>query len=270
MRLDPANFALPEVKPEEPWPPASSHPVHPVYVHAARVLRQRDIETNGRSRSRVCSPPHPSPAVYPLLLPPRPAHPTPAPSTRTLDPHPVSTRTLPPPARAPTFPAPIPANRSVGQVALPMLPEMPIALSTQPCQSMLLHPGRLRTAEAEPLVRVSIVSMLVVAQLPSEIVVTAHVTHHPSVPGEEEPPITLRFRREEFTQQGPSGPIESKKTFSLRLPQLGQSAGASLVVRFELQESEAMRTLDFCDTAPLLIEKAPPLEKSSQLNGVAT
>ena len=94
---------------------------------------------------------------------------------------------------------------------------------------MLLHPGRLRTAEAEPLVRVSIVSMLVVANLPAEIVVTAHVTHHPSVPGEEEPPITLRFRREEFTQQGPSGPIESKKTFTLRLPQLGQSAGASLV-----------------------------------------
>jgi len=208
VRLDPANFALPEVKPEEPWPPASSHPVHPVYVHAKRVLHLRDLETNGRSRSRV---------------------------------------------------------------ALPVLPEMPIALSTQPCQSMLLHPGRLRTTEAEPLVRVSIVSMLVVAQLPAEIVVTAQVTHHPSVPGEEEPPITLRFRREEFTQQGPSGPIESKKTFSLRLPQLGQSAGASLVVRFQLQESEAMRTLDFCDTAPLLIEKAPPLEKpSSQLNGVAT
>lgn len=203
VRLDPANFALPEVKPEEPWPPATSHPVHPVYVHAARVLRQRDIETNGRSRSRV---------------------------------------------------------------ALPMLPEMPIALSTQPCQSMLLHPGRLRTAEHEPLVRVSIVSMLVVAQLPAELVVTAHATHHPSLPGEEgEHPITLRFRREDFTQQGPSGPIESKKSFSLRLPQL-----TSLVVRFELPDDEVMRTLDFCDTAPLLIEKAPPLEKSSQLNGVAT
>ena len=134
---------------------------------------------------------------------------------------------------------------------------------------MLLHPGRLRTAEAEPLVRVSIVSMLVVANLPAEIVVTAHVTHHPSVAGEEEPPITLRFRREEFTQQGPSGPIESKKTFTLRLPQLGHSAGAALVVRFELHE-EAARALDFCDTAPLLLEKAPPPEKSSQLNGVAT
>ena len=131
---------------------------------------------------------------------------------------------------------------------------------------MLLHPGRLRTAEAEPLVRVSIVSMLVVANLPAEIVVTAHVTHHPSVAGEEEPPITLRFRRGS-SRSRPSGPIESKKTFTLRLPQLGQSVGAALVVRFELHE--ATRTLDFCDTAPLLIEKAPPPEKSSQLNGVA-
>ena len=47
------------------------------------------------------------------------------------------------------------------------------------------------------------------------------------------------------------------------------AAGAALVVRFELHE-EAARSLDFCDTAPLLIEKAPPPEKSSQLNGVAT
>ena len=147
-----------------------------------------------------------------------------------------------------------------------MLPEMPIALSTQPCQSMLLHPGRLLSSEADPLVRVSIVSMLVVAQLPPEIVVTARVTRHPSSPGEEaEPPITLRFRREDFTQQGPSGPIESKKTFSLRSPQ-----PAALVVRFELPEGEVMETLDFCDTAPLLIERAPPLENSAQPNGVAT
>lgn len=201
VRLDPANFALPEVKPEEPWPPATSHPVYPVYVHAARVLRQREIETNGRSRSRV---------------------------------------------------------------ALPMLPEMPISLTTQPCQSMLLHPGRLRTAEDEPLVRVSIVSMLVVAQLPVEITVTAHTTQHPSLAGEEAaPPITLSFRREDFTQQGPSGPIESKKTFSLRLPQL-----QALVVRFELPE-DVTAQLDFCDTAPLLIEKAPP-EPAPPPNGTSS
>ena len=117
---------------------------------------------------------------------------------------------------------------------------------------MLLHPGRLRTAEAEPLVRVSIVSMLVVANLPAEIVVTAHVTHHPSVAGEEEPPITLRFRREEFTQQGPSGPIESKKTFTLRVAAL-----QAVAVRFEIAEAVATQ-LDFCNTAPLLVENIPP------------
>jgi len=188
VRLDPANFALPEVKPEEPWPPPPSHPVHPVYLHAARVLRERDLATNGRSRSRV---------------------------------------------------------------ALPMLPEMPISLSAQPCQSMLLHPGRLRTAEEEPLVRLSVVSMLVVAQLPAEIVVLAHLMP-PGAVGSAEPPITLRFRREDFTQQGPSGPIESKKTFSMRMDPL-----QAIVVRFEIAEAVATQ-LDFCNTAPLLVENVPP------------
>ena len=90
-----------------------------------------------------------------------------------------------------------------------------------------------------------------VAQLPAEIVVLAHLMA-PGAVGSAEPPITLRFRREDFTQQGPSGPIESKKTFSMRMDPL-----QAIVVRFEIAEA-VMTQLDFCNTAPLLVENVPP------------
>ena len=98
--------------------------------------------------------------------------------------------------------------------------------------------------------RLSVVSMLVVAQLPAEIVVLAHMMP-PAAAASAEPPITLRFRKDDFTQQGPSGPIESKKTFSLRL-----APGQAVAVHFDIAEAVAEQ-LDFCNTAPLLVENVP-------------
>ena len=72
-------------------------------------------------------------------------------------------------------------------------------------------------------------------------------------------PLTLFFCPEDFTQEGPSGPIESSQTFPLVLAPLQQ-----LRIEFEIP-AEIRVALDFCMPAPMIVshsqsssERRPP------------
>lgn len=57
IALEPTNFALPAVLPEEPWPPPESSMVHSVYLHAQAQLRLiEQAAAMARSRSRAARP----------------------------------------------------------------------------------------------------------------------------------------------------------------------------------------------------------------------
>lgn len=217
VALEPTNFALPSVRAEDPWPPAESNLVHPVYMHALAQLRIIEAAASEhRSRSRA---------------------------------------------------------------ARPELPELPIPLTAEPCVSMLLHPGRVATPTEDPMVRIAIVSMLVRDALPPEIVLVLRARPWAegsgggagngeiggagnggaaAGAGGEEPMLVFSVHRDEFLQEGPSGPIEAKRVLSLRcLP------GQRTRVTFEFADPQVGRQMGFCATPPMLIDHrpqhAPPL-----------
>jgi len=221
VTLEPANFALPAVVPEEAWPPPDGSALEAVYAHAIDKLFACDtMTTNGRRRS--------------------------------------------------------------SRVVRPMLPELPIALNATPCASMLLHPGRVVTTTSEPLIRIAIVSMLVRESLPEEMGIAVHArpwkarAHDSSASaapalevatedrdggesgGEDEGAsgkavLDFAVSRNEFTQEGPSGPVEAKRV--LMIPALPHRR---MLLTFELLGGVG-HTHGFCMTPPLLLEhRLPP------------
>ena len=139
---------------------------------------------------------------------------------------------------------------------LPQLPQLPIPLSAEPCLSMLLHPGRVRTSMLEVPVRVGVVSMLVVDQLPSQLQLQLRLEPWGADGaggggGASSGVLTLTLSRDEFVQEGPSGPIECKKVVTLPVTPLQRTG-----VRFSLDSRVAAR-IGFCDTAPLMLEHVP-------------
>jgi len=220
--LDPTNFALPIIQREDPWPPPEDATLAPVYDHAVSVLRAADATSAGGGGRR----------------------------------------------------------HGVGRASLPKMPEVPIALSAVPCVSMLLHPGRIATTDAECLVRVALISMLVREALPEELTVIvwagpwtegasegiavssaqygadhAHdgaqeVGSDGPIGGTDATPV-LEFvvGRHEFSQEGPSGPIEAKRV--LLVPGLPLQRTR---LTFEIASEIASR-YGICPTPPLLIER---------------
>ena len=213
IALEPTNFALPAVRPDDPWPPPDpGSMLHEVFWHAQAQLRAMEsAAAQQRSRSRALR---------------------------------------------------------------PDLPLLPIALSPVPCLSMLLHPGRVASSSAEPLVRIAIVSMLVKADLPAEIPIVVRASQWSkldqlaetgsadegggAIGGERSDGagagiVVLSFSilREEFAQEGPSGPIEAKRV--LLLEQLPANRAR---VTFELSDEISMQ-LGFCRTPPLMLEVRP-------------
>jgi hypothetical protein len=220
--LDPTNFALPIIQREDPWPPPEDATLAPVYDHAVSVLRAADATSAGGGGRR----------------------------------------------------------HGVGRASLPKMPEVPIALSAVPCVSMLLHPGRIATTDAECLVRVALISMLVREALPEELTVIvwagpwtegasegiavssaqygadrAHdgakeVGSDGPIGGADATPV-LEFvvGRHEFSQEGPSGPIEAKRV--LLVPGLPLQRTR---LTFEIASEIASR-YGICPTPPLLIER---------------
>ena len=80
--------------------------------------------------------------------------------------------------------------------------------------------------------------MLVTAQMPPEftLAVTAHAYVAPTEGGSRSPPPPtalppVLFRRDDFAQEGPTGPIEAKQTLALSV-----GAEARLLVTFEVPE----------------------------------
>ncbi len=177
-------------------------------------------------------------------------------------------------------------RRRSGRATLPSLPEVPIALNATPCVSMLLHPGRLLTGAAEPLLRIALVSMLVRDALPDELTVIVRARPWVDSPAETvmaegavmgaahadgaaaagardagsdgamgaDGAVVLEFvvGRHEFLQEGPSGPVEAKRQLllpALPLPRMRLS--------FELAHDVA-NTHGFCPTPPLLVERRQP------------
>ena len=214
IHLETANFALPTVRPDENWPPQPGSTLHPVYVHAQSQLRWREMQAEARltgSRSTVPLPP------LPVLAPPFAL--TPLPTQRLT---PLTPLTPPPPP---------PLSRRTQA--------LPIPLSSEPCISMLLHPGRLRTGSEIAQLRVALVSMLVVDDLPDEIQICLRLRSERGggggggggdgdggggdsgrSDGGSSRRLVVTFRRDEFDQQGPSGPIECKKILQLQVPAL--------------------------------------------------
>ena len=149
-------------------------------------------------------------------------------------------------------------GKSRNRVQLPLLPTMPIPINFTPCETLLLHPGRIVAAETgEALIPLALVSMLVNAQMPPEftLAVTAHAYVAPTEGGSRSPPppTTLPpvlFRRDDFAQEGPTGPIEAKQTLALSV-----GAEARLLVTFEVPE-RLVALLGFAPPAPLLVEGA--------------
>ena len=129
------------------------------------------------------------------------------------------------------------------------------------------------------MVRIAIVSMLVRDALPPEIVLVLRARPWAegsgggagngeiggagnggaaAGAGGEEPMLVFSVHRDEFLQEGPSGPIEAKRVLSLRcLP------GQRTRVTFEFADPQVGRQMGFCATPPMLIDHrpqhAPPL-----------
>jgi hypothetical protein len=120
------------------------------------------------------------------------------------------------------------------------------------------------------MIRIAIVSMLVRDALPSEIPFAVRAApwgletvsdEQPSgaagsasagiSPGSE-PLLSFSVYRDEFTQEGPSGPIEAKRILLLRALPLTRTK-----VTFDI-EPGLMQQLGFCVTPPLLIDHRPP------------
>ena len=167
-------------------------------------------------------------------------------------------------------------SRSRSRAVRPDLPELPIPLNASPCVSMILHPGRLVTSSAEPAVRIAIVSMLVRDALPVEIPVTVRAHPWDQSPSSADLPsgnahgsgssggpasasdvplLTFSIYRDEFTQEGPSGPIEAKRILLLRALPMQRTR-----VTFEM-EPHLMEALGFCTTPPLLLDHRPSAEE---------
>ena len=103
----------------------------------------------------------------------------------------------------------------------------------------------------------ALVSMLVNAQMPPEftLAVTAHAYVAPTEGGSRSPPPPtalppVLFCRDDFAQEGPTGPIEAKQTLALSV-----GAEARLLVTFEVPE-RLVALLGFAPPAPLLVEGA--------------
>ena len=158
-------------------------------------------------------------------------------------------------------------HRSRSRAVRPDVPELPIPLTAEPCVSMLLHPGRLLTPTPEPMVRIAIVSMLVRDALPPEMVFVVKATPWGEVAGPEgapsgsraaaasdKPMLVFTVYRDEFLQEGPSGPIEAKRVLSLRcLPH------QKTRVTFEFADHHVGAQLGFCTTPPMCVEHRPPV-----------
>jgi len=152
-------------------------------------------------------------------------------------------------------------QRSRSRAARPELPELPIALNASPCVSMMLHPGRLVTTSEEPMIRIAIVSMLVREALPAEISFSVRAGpwggESAAPDGQSggasgvDPLLTFSVFRDEFTQEGPSGPIEAKRILLLRALPLTRTR-----VSFEVAP-DVMQNLGFCATPPLIIDHRP-------------
>lgn len=120
------------------------------------------------------------------------------------------------------------------------------------------------------MIRIAIVSMLVREALPDEIAFTVRAVPWDVLPDEpsgapgaapgggagggggrsspNEPLVVFSVYRDEFTQEGPSGPIEAKRILLLRALPLQRTR-----VTFEM-EPEVRDKLGFCVTPPLLID----------------
>ena len=160
--------------------------------------------------------------------------------------------------------------RSRSRAVRPELPELPIPLNAEPCVSMLLHPGRLTTSSAEPMIRLAFVSMHVRDALPEEIPVSVRVAPWGTDAADEppagsggdggsaeggtrraEPTIAFSIFRDEFTQEGPSGPVEAKRILLVRALPMQRTR-----VTFEIDPA-LMEQLGFCHTPPLMIDHQP-------------
>lgn len=180
-------------------------------------------------------------------------------------------------------------RHGVGRASLPKMPEVPIALSAVPCVSMLLHPGRIVTTNAECLVRVALISMLVREALPEELTVivwacpwTEGASANIAVSGAQygavraqdgaqevgpaaadigaadaTPVLEFVVGRHEFLQEGPSGPIEAKRV--LLVPGLPLQRTR---LTFEIASEIASR-YGICPTPPLLIERISTIKTES-------
>jgi len=141
---------------------------------------------------------------------------------------------------------------------LPSLSTKPVPLNAEPCQTLLLHGGRLAVAKQAAVVRLTIISMQVVAKLPLEIPVTILF----SVPAAEcsvgrsaappLPPMTLSFRASDFVQQGPSGPIEAVREISLEM----QPSEPLLTLRFDVP-THICAQVGLATPAPMIVSQSP-------------
>lgn len=162
-------------------------------------------------------------------------------------------------------------HRSRDRPTRPLLPELPVALNARPCLSMLLHPGRASAPADAPAVRIALVSMLVRDELPSEIPITVRVapwpSHHSGGSGaalEPSDAVIYTVLREEFAQEGPSGPVEAKRVLHLRpAVALGRHR-----VTFELP-AEVLLALGLCATPPLRLDMTPPPGAEADMGRVA-
>ena len=112
------------------------------------------------------------------------------------------------------------------------------------------------------MVRVAIISMLVRDALPDELSFTVRASPWDAATAqcsaqepsgvEDQSLLVFSLYRDEFTQEGPSGPIEAKRILVLRVLPLQRT-----LVTFEMEP--ALRdALNFCATPPLLINHRPP------------
>lgn len=153
------------------------------------------------------------------------------------------------------------ASRSRSRAARADIPELPITLSAEPCVSMLLHPGRVVSHDAEPVVRIALISMTVRDAMPPEIPIDVYATPWTDGAGggggEGAAVLLLSFavRRDEFAQQGPSGPIEAKRVVVLHLETVGVRR---MRISFDVRRAAAQQA-GLCDTPPLLLEHRPPV-----------
>ena len=124
------------------------------------------------------------------------------------------------------------------------------------------------------MIRIAVVSMLVRDALPEEVCFTVRAEPWESAVADEssngaagsssgaaaDPMLVFSVYRDEFTQEGPSGPIEAKRILLVRAMPNQRTR-----VTFELEPS-VMEQLGFCQPPPLLLEhrRSSPAAASEQ------